>query len=739
MGKLRAHCCNKQFAPEMNLSHRFRSLLVLTVIGFAIVGWPVANAADSDDNRVDDEVLNLIRPKSVVRLGAGHVDGNALRFGQYTGAIERAPVLLLDVDLATRDENTGTWFRLDANNLGLDYREFRLDHERQGAWKYYLDYSRTPRFIPLEFITGLAGADSELQQINGAPARPLEVGTVRDAVTIGLESFLTDAYETQLRFRQEEKTGQRPLGSGVAGTGPAVTRALTFFTEPIDSVSKEMEATLGYTGKDLQWLGGYLGSWFINHYQTVVANGAAIDDLSSVPLSLSPAQISLPPDNAAHQLYLSGGYSLSPVARATFKLSHERATQNESYPVLVAGSSRAANQQLDGEVDTSLVHAGLSFQASEALGLLASFRHEDRNDKTPVRQYLTPGANFPHSTNVRNSRTLRVGKAEATLRLTREHSITVGVDHDWRQRELPPSVPFIDPAAPAQARQVSAREETREQGYRLELRRALTQTVNGSLARVVSKRNGSSFLPADNNPSADFIAPIHWADREREKWRLAVDWIPAEPLSIQVVFEDAKDQYSGLSLGPRQGSSRLYSLDISYALSNDWQLTGWASLGKTNSEQATCGAFNPRDSFCTVAASWIQWQANLDEQSKSFGLGLRGSPTRKIKLGADLQYADERNGFGFAVLDASAVALPAGLPSGIYYKSANLVSFLEYAMRQHEGWRLDYVYQRVRTNDWTWDLVDSAGSSLYADGATVNLRKDASARLVGLSYFYRWR
>lgn len=712
------------------------ALLAVGARSVVFAAEPETAAEDAEDAEdvaaaaaVAAAVRDQILPYSTVRLGLGHVDGNAVRFGQFTGTNDMGAVSRLGIDLQSRDEATGTWLRLDGKHLTQEHRELRFEHERQGEWKYFLDYSRIPRYVPLAITTGLTGIGGALQQVNGSAPREVELGTVRDAVTIGLQFQTASAFETQLRFRQEEKTGARPFGTG---EGAGALARLYFLTEPIDSVSKELEASLGYTGQDLQLLGAYLGSWYGNRKRVAIANDAAVD-------GLAPAQISLPLDNDAQQLSLSGGYSFTPTTRATFKASYERATQNETFHALSAGSSLVAGQGLAGRVDTTLLHAGISAQPLERLALLANLRHEDRDDKTPIRQYLTPSVDFPHALNTRYSRKLTAGKAEATYRLSREHSLTLGLDQDRRQREVPPSIPFTDPAAPAQARQVSFRTATEETGYRLEFRRALTEAVNGSLAHVRSRRNGSPLLPADNSVSPDFVAPIQWADRERAKWRLAVDWVPSEPVTVQVVVEDADDTYTGLSLGPRRGSERLYSLDLSYALSDDWQVTGWLTQITTTAEQATCGAINPRDSFCTVATRWLQWQARIDDRSQALGLGLRGSPSRKLKLGADLQYAEERNGFGFDVLAASAADLPSGLPPAIRYKSTNLVAFLEYALAGNSGWRLDYVYQRVRNNDWTWDLVDAAGASLYVDGTTVDLNKDVTAQFFGVSYFYRWR
>ena len=495
----------------------------------ALAGWPVAVSAEEISS--DEEVARLIYPESSVRLGLRRLDGNALRFGQFLGLNEAGTSLQLDMDLVSRDEATGTWLRFKGNNLTQDHRDLRAEFERQGAWKYTFDISRIPRHVPLEFVTGLTGIGSASQQvnvinaINGAAPPSIELGTTREIVKLGAQQFWPDAIETQWRFRQEHKLGARP--SSVQG--------ITFITEPIDFTSKEMEASLAYNTKDLQLNGGYLGSWFGNHNKINTVIGATVDDLS-------PAQISLPLDNAAHMFYMSGGYALSPTARATFKVSFERSTQNEPLNVPSSGTLLAEQHKLGGKVDTTLLHAGVSGQVTGSLAMLANLRYEDRDDKTPRHQYLTPEADYLHALNSRYSRNTLAGKLEGTYRWTKEYSATAGVDYDRRRRGVPPSIPYTDAASPAQSRQVSARSETDETGVRIELKRGLGDEINGSIAYVKASRRGSAYLPADNDPAPDLVAPIHWSDREREKWRLSLDWVPLEPLSVQIVVEDADDR-----------------------------------------------------------------------------------------------------------------------------------------------------------------------------------------------------
>ena len=182
----------------------------------------------------------------------------------------------------------------------------------------------------------------------------------------------------------------------------------------------------------------------------------------------------------------------------------------------------------------------------------------------------------------------------------------------------------------------------------------------------------------------------------------------------------------------------MYSLDVSYSWSDYWQLTGWASNNTVRSNQGSCGAIG-RNAYCGQAnGAWVQWDAALEESSKGRGMGLRGSPSKRIKVGADYYLAQERNGFNVTRMAGSPANnptnLPDGLPPEILYKTSSLVAFMEYVLSAQESWRVDAQTHRVQTDDWTWDL-----NSFYVDGSVVNLPKRSRAEYIGVSYLYRWR
>src|SRR3970040_1887309 len=91
----------------------------------------------------DADVLEqLSKPQSTMELGAGALNSNNLRFGRDSGLSEEGAYGLIGTDMNRRDEASGTWTRLRGRDLGLDSRELRFEHERQGNWRYFIDFSQ---------------------------------------------------------------------------------------------------------------------------------------------------------------------------------------------------------------------------------------------------------------------------------------------------------------------------------------------------------------------------------------------------------------------------------------------------------------------------------------------------------------------------------------------------------------------------------------------------------------------
>lgn len=704
----------------------------LTALSAALLA--VYGPAQADD-AATAELVQLTKPDSTISVGIGSWSADRPQQGIYDGMRDSGAYGLLDADIVKRDDATGTWMKLNASNLGLDTREIRAEYLRQGNIGAFIEYSRTPRDNPNTYNTGLQGIGTTFQTISGAgasalPMREVALGTVRDLTHLGFYKNLMPGLDFKVSFKNEEKEGTRHWGMG--------SQAL-FMVEPINSTTRQLEMILDYTGKQLQLQGGYYGSAYDNAHSLAMGlvNGAAQPGTTSSP---NPVPLSLPLDNLAHQVFLNGGYAFTPTTRGTFKVAYTHTTQDETLPTydLAAPNNRFVGtpSSLNGEINTTMAQLGITSRPMPKLSLLANLRYQDVDDQTPLSGFAgnnTTGVISVHNTP--HSFTTTSGKAEATYRLPADFSVTGGVDVSKQDRTYPQF---------QAERYVPFRANLDETTYRLQLRRSLSDTLNGSLAYLHSDRDGSGFTTT-NEAESDEINPIHIADRKRDKWRLALDWSPLEKLSLQFAVEDAKDDYGHSDARPfglRDGSGKLYSVDANYAVNDDWQISAWFSRDDTRATQI--GQRAPRD-----GAAAAEKDAQLQDVGDSVGLGLRGKATSKLDIGADLQWTRNHSKYNESLtLVGAGAALPvsggqttvAPLPD-IENNLSRLKLFGVYALQKNADLRVELIHERWKTDDWSWMFANGTPFTYgtTTDGTTVTANQKQISNFVSVRYIYKFQ
>lgn len=690
----------------MNATCR-NSLPVSTIAAALVIALAPARAAEGD------ELAELTKPSSSVELGLGYVSKDNQRFGQYSGVNEKGGYGLLGIDYVQRADSTGTWINVRGRNLGLDSRDLRFEINRQGSWKYFVDFNQTPRFDPFTVTTQLSGIGTTTQTLIGN-STPTEyhLKTERTALTLGLEQTLSKGLALNVRFKNEEKEGDRLWGQGTFSTW-------RFLTDPIDQTTQQVDVTLSYNSEGLQLSGGYYGTRFDNKNNALTVLGASV--------VFDP--MALPPDNSSHQVHVAGGYNFSKTTRGTFKFAVGRITQEDNFPTVPV----VARTNLGGRVDTTLMQLGLTTRPMPRLSLRADLNYRDRDDKTPVLLYWPSQTGASSTNNGENEpRDIRTtaAKFEAAYRLPNQFRVLGGIEVEEKKRNSPP------------VRSVNFRETTEETTYKVELRRSVSPTVTGAFSLLHSERDGSEWLPMVTNggsPSDALVAPLHLIDRDRDTARLVVNWMPTEPLSLNFRVDLMQDDYTGrglggFDLGPLKSEGRNYSVDAGYSFTDTVTGTAWYSRNENTFENALCRDDTPN--VCNATVTQPVWGADLKNLADAFGLGLRAKATSKIDVGADLSYSKVKDELGLVsiaptVSDASTTVLP-----DIHTKVTTIKLYGKYALDRRSGVRIDYIYDRYQTDDWTfanWTYTTAV------DGGTTILQKpDQKVSFIGAMYYYRF-
>jgi MtrB/PioB family decaheme-associated outer membrane protein len=686
---------------------------------FKLTGIAVAMAAATAQAQIiDREVSDSMHvDANALGVGLGYSANDGPRFGEYNGINQKGGYGILDFNVVTRNDETGTWSRVFGRNLGLADPQLRAEQSKQGDWGYTIDYSRIPRFDPLTPVTAVTGIGTNNLTVPTTltAGSPLPISTTRNALGLGVEKFIYGNWDVQLSFKNEEKEGARIFGRGTTSSGPPGTFGQFEFTpEPISSTTRQLEAKLNYNDTRLQVTGGYYGTLYNNQY------GSSGLNITGGLASLSTFNpIALPPDNQSHQLYVTGGYGFTSTTRGTFKLAYAKQTQDDQFINVPVQPGIGSN--LQGRVDTTLVQAGVTSRPIPKLTLLADFRYEDRDDRTPQLPYGTPGSTTDGTNDVRSWRTTNA-KVEASYMLPASFRLTGGIawDQVWRNT--------------APIRIVSYRETTDELSYRVELRRMMSETLTGALSYVHSDRTGSPWqqtVQVGGAPGSNLIAPLNLADRTRDKVRLSTTWMPTEPLSVQFFVDNAWDSYDsrdGDGLGPRKGVYQNYSIDAAYTFSDKLQANAWYSYNTTSMDQATCESATS-NGVCPGDAGNPVWAAALSSTSNNIGAGLHGKPHALVDIGADLTYSEITDKYH----QTSLVGGPVDSIPNITTKLTRVNVYGKYALEKNAGVRLDYIYDRYSSDDWTWQTWT------YADGTQLVQNPIQKVNFFLVSYYYKWR
>jgi MtrB/PioB family decaheme-associated outer membrane protein len=710
------------------------------------------------------------KPEGSVTVGGLYVSGDSqdrARFGLFNGLREHSGYGLFDFTFVNRDPASGVWTTVDGRNLFLDTREVSFITRKPGDWKITADYSEWVRYSPYTVNTGMQGAGTSTPTIvrlaTPGSGSDVNLDQQRKGITLAGSKWFGGTLQFEASFRSEDKDGARNFGRGFACSATWVSAgsctssttqwALLFLPDPVNSTINQAEAKVTYSAGSLLITGGYYGNIYTNRNANLtptipgVLNNplGAAQTLDAGLRTTMGLPMAVPPDSQAHQFYLSGNYRFTPSTAATFKYAYTHATQSEDFGALGFFSAPSGRSNLGGELNTTIAQLGLTSRPIPKLSLLANVRYEDRENKTPIDYYNLE--NKDKFTNGNPSPKKTTTKLEASYLLPMDYRATLGYDYelvDHGQFTPTDNVAGIS----------GLRQKTKEDGYRVELRRSLSESLTGFVSYTYSKREGDSpwlkplSLPATGVITADpdpacvapaapavspciynrtGIFPFIFEDRKRDKVKLMGTWAPSDKLSLQLFVEDGKDTYTGpTEHGLRDTSMRMYSVDAAYRVSDDWSLTAYASRG---------------DSTIHAGHS-TGYDASLKDTTDAIGLVVRGNASDRLRLAADFAYLKDKLVY-LQDLDplASAtniafLAASGGLPD-VTYKVARLKLSGDYMLNKQSSIRLAVIYENSKFNEWTWQW--NGNSFLYSDNTTVGAKENQSVTAIGASYTYRWK
>ena len=733
---------------------KVRVLVAALAVAFAHGGAIAQSGGGSDTAEL---VRSLTSPDlREIGLAIGKLDAVNPWYRVYSG-VRGGSFGALDLQWVQRSDD-GQWFRADLSHLGQRDPEGSFLLERQGLWRLRAEFGTIDKVSPYTLNTKVSGVgtaslalNDDFRSRNGlGPERELRLER-RNGALSG-EVMLGETWRLRFNLKGETKEGAimaSSYGSTRSGVVSSIDgktysySAMYFAPQPENFDHAQAEFAIDYFTRQLQLSAGYYGSFF-NNRDLALNITPGYNSLPTVSIAAAIPWISLPPDNHSQQFYVSAAYRLSDATRVTMKIAQTRNAQNDAFiPSFGSiGNSATYGQlnppgvpyalgnnatSLNGLWETTSVAAGLSSRLTRDLDLSANWRYEDRRDLTPQRLYLgyvgTDAANateYPTGlTNALEPHTIQRGKVELGWRLPRDYRLSGAVEFD--RKDTPGEF----------------REYVSEQTVRVDLRKSMSETFNGSISIARADRDGGPWdLPEVPTTGARFstatavAAPLQFVDRKRDKARVMVDWAGSEYLSLQAYAEQSKERYpfsptsGNARMGMTDGSSSIAGVDLGVVLNPRWRLTGYYAESRSRSHQNEL--YTPRmsgDQNCqtnTVAASCVPWQADLQFKGTLLGVGLRGD-LKSLQVGADLMYARDKVdyvlGFDPSYPTAATSSVPAGagvLPPTLY-RLNQIKLFAVAPVDKATSVRVTLIADRRRVEDYAW-----TGWS-FTDGTQVNV------------------
>lgn len=164
-------------------------------------------------------------------------------------------------------------------------------------------------------------------------------------------------------------------------------------------------------------------------------------------------------------------------------------------------------------------------------------------------------------------------------------------------------------------------------------------------------------------------------------------------------------------------------MDLAYSLSDNWELTGFASTSRQS-----------------LDINHSTYLLSLDNDSDIFGLGIKGKVTPRLNVGANAVYLNDNTRYGLQAAPGSSAAnvnqAAIGVPD-VSYRQSSFNLYGAYAMDKHSNVRLDLIHQEYKFNEWSWS--NNGTPFVFADGTTVTMNPNQKVTFLGLTYIYKWQ
>ena len=692
----------------------------------------------------DAERQALIRPTNQLEIGVGQSRSTRAGYAGLYGFGQHETGMVANVDLrggAEYDEEDASRWRLRGRNLGLDSRSLLGEYGEQGRYRLRFAYDVLPTLSRDTYQTPFSGVGSgsltlpaslmgraatatgpTMLPALGTAFSSYEVGTRRERGELAVESFLNPLWQIRANYRHELKEGSKVTGAVVG----SVSGAVMLLPDPVRTTTDQFGLNLIY-GADRQHLQfAYNGSLFRNEikglaFQNPFTYGAADNRLGSSP------------DNQFHQFKIDGARYLSPTTRLSVAASYGQMLQNQSFlPYSTSAVASALPQSsLHGRVISDSLNLRLTSRPWRDVGLLASYRFDERDNRTPVSAYTRSSyeagtvytiSNTPYSR--------RRGKAtlEADYNLGRASVLTVGMDRENVHR-------YCRQASEA----CTEVEHSTEDTVRGEWRQTLNEWLSGRFALSRAMRKSDAYTLLDPAEELAGMRKFIYADRERTQMRAGMTALLSEAVSLNGRVDWNDDQYRRSRFGLTRAEGRVVNLDLSYAVNDDFSLTLFYT--RQNIFSRLDSRYSSLAQITVADLPNQEWTLRMQDSVDAVGIAAQhnGLLSGRLQLSGEVVLLSSQSRYGMrggSCVSSACNAAPISLPD-VSSRQFSIRTDARYELSREDSLRLFSQFNHVRSKDYAYEGIRAVSADRVMGTNEAPLLLDG--HYLGLSFLHRWQ
>jgi MtrB/PioB family decaheme-associated outer membrane protein len=696
-----------------------------TLIAFAVTSVLAAgtaaadNAAGVDTSGWECESCPFQTDyEAEAEIGVLYVDEDAAKFGEYNGLDEKGAYADVNANGGSRNES-GTYYRYDLRELGLDTREAEFVFGKEGMVEARLSYDELPHRVWDTTVTPYqrSGKDTLVLPSGWVPAGStggmtalagslsnVDIGTDRTTIGAGLDYLFGSNLKLFADYSRQEIEGRK------LGSANFLFSSLQL-PEPVDAAHDQIEI-----GATYRWKSGFARlAWYGSIYDNTLT-GMTFDN-PYVPIASDTVQgrKALAPDNKAQTYSLDGNFLLPWwQGVVSYRLAEGTMDQDESFLPFSTSAALSATavlprSNLAGDVSTSHYRATLSLKPHPRIRARFGYRYDERDDGTrPFTSAFVDDDSLP-------------APAATSLRYGYERTLYDGFGEvkvlDWLYLGLGGESDEID-------RSNQASRQTQEEGSYVQVRMRPWSSIE------LSGRYGQSHIDAGDYvvtpgspPENPLLRKFNQTNRDRDYSEVRVGWSPWK-LSIALEGTYAFDAYRLSPLGLRSGRDYRYAGTVSWPVSEKTSVYVSGSYQNIATEQAG------EEVFPSTANLWLV--THEDEFTTAGGGIVWNDVAGKVDVTLDYTYAKSRG-----LVDT--VASPQ-LSAGAFPKLETELNSLRLSASYD-------VNERLRVGaGWTWEDYDSSDWQIAGVGPStlpnlLSMSPDPykySVNVIGVSFSYRF-